>query len=238
MTGWSDEVVGRIVERFDAARDPAAAVPMAAYMKEHFAFLGIPTTPRAVLLRDAIAGLAKPDEDDLIAVTRTLWTREEREHQYAALWLLRRNHRVLTPAAVPTARFAITTRSWWDTVDTLAQHVVGGLVHRHRDLEPLMAEWLVSDDIWLARTSILHQERWKADTDPEVLFAACLTRAADAEFFLRKAIGWALRSYSYVDAAAVEQFVHDHDAELSGLSKREAMKAIERGRQPSRPSPR
>jgi 3-methyladenine DNA glycosylase AlkD len=101
-----------------------------------------------------------------------------------------------------------------------------------------MGEWLVSDDLWLARTSILHQERWKADTDADILFGACLARAADPEFFLRKAIGWALRSYSYVDPTAVEQFVRDHDAELSGLSKREAMKAIERGRQPSGPSPR
>lgn len=230
MTGWSDEVVGRIVERFDAARDPAAAVPMAAYMKDQFPFFGLPTKPREVLLRDAVAGVAKPDERDLVDLTHALWALDEREHQYAGLWVLRRNERVLTPAFVPTARFAITTRSWWDTVDTLAQHLVGGIVHRHRELEPLMAEWLVSDDAWLARTSILHQERWKGDTDPEILFAACLTRAADEEFFLRKAIGWALRSYSYVDAAAVEQFVHDHDAELSGLSKREAMKAIERGR--------
>ena len=238
MTGWSEEVVGRLGERFEAARDPEAAVPMAAYMKDQFPFFGIPTTPREVLLRDAIEGSAQPTEDDLVDLTVALWARDEREHQYAALWILRRNLATLTPEFVPTARTAITTRSWWDTVDTLAQHVVGTIVHRHRELEALMAEWLESEDLWLARTSILHQERWKADTDPDVLFAACLARAADKEFFLRKAIGWALRSYSYVDPVAVEQFVREHDAELSGLSKREAMKVIERRRQPSGPSPR
>jgi len=238
MSEWSDEAVGRIAERFEAARDPEAAAPMAAYMKHHFAFLGISTKPREVLLRDAFAPMALPTEGDLIDLTSALWDRDEREYQYAACGTLRRHQRLLTPAFVPTAEHAISTRSWWDTVDTLALHVVGSIVHRHRDLESVMAEWLVGDDLWLARTSILHQGRWKADTDPDVLFAACLARAADTEFFLRKAIGWALRDYSYVDPMAVERFVRDHDAELSGLSKREAMKAIERGRQPSGPAPR
>jgi 3-methyladenine DNA glycosylase AlkD len=82
----------------------------------------------------------------------------------------------------------------------------------------------------LARTSILHQLGWKADTDTDVLFEACLVRAADTEFFIRKAIGWALRSYSYVDPAAAERFVAEHDGELSGLSKREALKAVNRRR--------
>ncbi|MGZ4692572.1 MAG: DNA alkylation repair protein [Acidimicrobiales bacterium] len=238
MTVWSSDVVRRVAERFEAARDPEAAGPMAAYMRHQFAFLGISTKRREAMLREVVAGRPAPDERDLIDLTLALWDRDEREYQYAALWILRRRQRVLTPDFVPTAEHAITTRSWWDSVDTLAQHIVGGIVRRHRDLESLMAEWLVSDDIWLARSSILHQERWKADTDPDVLFAACLARAADKEFFLRKAIGWALRSYSYVDPVAVELFVRDHDAELSGLSKREAMKAIERQRQPSAPSPR
>jgi 3-methyladenine DNA glycosylase AlkD len=233
MTGWSAEVEGRIVERFEGERDADAAAPMAAYMKHHFAFLGIPAQPLEGLVRDAVAGTGRPDEADLAALTNALWSRDEREYQYAACGLLRRHHRVLTPAFMPTAEHAITTRSWWDTVDTLAQHVVGDIVLRHRELEEVMAEWLVSDDLWLARTSILHQGRWKGDTDPDVLFAACLTRAGDPEFFLRKAIGWALRNYSYVDPTAVERFVTDHDAELSGLAKREAMKAIERTRQPS-----
>ncbi len=231
-------MVGRIVEQFEAARDPAAAVPMAAYMRDQFAFLGIPTSSRETLLRDALAGMPKPGEDDLIDLTLALWAREEREYQYAGCGLLSRHQRVLTPAFVPTAEHAIRTRSWWDTVDTLALHVVGGIVLRHRELEALMAGWLMSENLWLARTSILHQGRWKADTDPDLLFAACLARAADKEFFLRKAIGWALRNYSYVDPDAVERFVTEHDDELSGLSKREAMKAIVRTRQRSGPSPR
>jgi 3-methyladenine DNA glycosylase AlkD len=230
MTRLSEEILGRVSERFEAARDPERAAPMAAYMKHRFAFLGIPTPARVALVREALAGLDRPDEADLVDLAVAAWARDEREYQYLACGLLQRHQRVLTPAFVPTARRCIVERSWWDTVDTLAQHVVGSIVRSHRELEALMAEWLVSDDIWLARTSILHQERWKADTDPEVLFAACLARADDTEFFLRKAIGWALRSYSYVDPAAVEAFVREHESVLSGLSRREAMKVIERTR--------
>ena len=172
--------------------------------------------------------MAAPTEADLVDTTDRAWARDEREYQYVACWLLKRRDRFLTSATLPAAQRWITTKSWWDTVDGLAQHTVGGIVRRDRALDPTMAAWLVDDNIWLARAAILHQERWGVDTEPEWLFHACLTRAGDTEFFLRKAIGWALRSYSYVDADAVERFVRDHDAELSGLSKREALKAIER----------
>ena len=230
MTTWSATVLARATDAFERARDPERAAPMSAYLRNQFVFYGIPTPARVALSRQVVADLDRPDEHDLVALADAAWARPEREHQYLACWLLRRHHSVLTPAFLPTARRAITTRSWWDTVDVLAAHVVGWIVHEHRELEQVMGSWLVDDDLWLARTSLLHQLAWKDDTDPDVLFAACLTRAADTEFFLRKAIGWALRSYSTVDPAAVERFVADHADQLSGLSRREALKAIERRR--------
>ncbi len=133
-----------------------------------------------------------------------------------------------TPAFLPVAEHMIATKSWWDTVDLLAANVVGPLVAATPALRSEMDRWLVSDDLWLARSALLHQLKWKGDTDADWLFAACLTRAGDTEFFLRKAIGWALREYSKTDAAAVRRFVSDHDAELSGLSKREALKWLDR----------
>jgi 3-methyladenine DNA glycosylase AlkD len=93
-----------------------------------------------------------------------------------------------------------------------------------------MDSWLASGDVWLARSALLHMNRWKADTDAEWLFAACLARAGDRDFFTRKAIGWALREYSKVDERAVVAFVDDHAAELSGLSRREALMWLERRR--------
>jgi 3-methyladenine DNA glycosylase AlkD len=230
MTAWSDEYLGRVTEQVAAHAEPARAAAMASYMRNQFAFAGIPTPSRVALSREALGGMGTPSEADLVAFTDAAWARDEREYQYVACWLLKRRASALTSPTLPAVRRWITTRSWWDTVDGLAQHTVGGLVRRDRSLDPVMAAWLVDDDLWLARTAILHQERWGPDTEPEWLFHACATRAGDTEFFLRKAIGWALRSYSHVDPEAVERFVHDHDAELSGLSKREALKAIERTR--------
>ena len=230
MTAWSDEYLSRLTRVLEGAADPVRAADMAAYMRGQFAFLGIATPERQALARRALDGLGAPSQADLVHVADACWSREEREYQYVACGLLRRRNRVLTASFMPTAERCITTRSWWDTVDALAQHVVGTIVRADRSLDPVMARWLMSDDLWLARTAILHQERWGADTEPEWLFHACLARAADREFFLRKAIGWALRSYSYVDPDAVERFVHDHEGELSGLTRREALKAIERNR--------
>ena len=124
----------------------------------------------------------------------------------------------------------ITSKSWWDTVDSLAGHTVGVLVAQHPELASTMDEWISSEDIWLARTAILHQLGYKAKTDRDRLFAYCLRRAADREFFIRKAIGWALREYSKTDAKAVHAFVRTNAGTLSSLSSKEALKWLERRR--------
>ena len=219
-----DDVLARLTAAYEGARDPERAPGMAAYMKGRFPFLGIATPERRVLDRAVLAGVGRPDDDDVVALARACWAKPEREYQYFAVDRL-----VRWPAAtIDVARELITTKSWWDTVDPLAIHVVGRLVRERAELRPVMAECIDSDDLWLARTAILHQEKWKADTDPAVLFDFCLRRAGDREFFLRKAIGWALRSYAATDPDAVAAFVAAHEDELSGLSKREALRNVDR----------
>jgi len=232
VTRASDAYLVALDDRFSGARDPGRAPAMAAYMRDQFPFLGIPKPARTPLERDAFvaAGGNAFDEKDLADLALACWSRDEREYQYAACDVLRRRVQVLGAGFLPTAEQLITTKSWWDTVDDLASHVVGSIVRADRSQRALMDRWLVATDIWLARTAILHQLAWKDGTDAAWLFDACTARAGDREFFIRKAIGWALRSYSYVDAAAVEVFVTAHAGELSGLSRREAMKAIERAR--------
>jgi 3-methyladenine DNA glycosylase AlkD len=236
VTRASDAYLAALDDRFSRARDRERAPAMAAYMRDQFPFLGLPKPVRTPLERDvyATAGGASLSERDLADLALTCWARDEREYQYAACDVLDRRVKVLGPGFLPTAEQLITTKSWWDTVDALAGHVVGSIVRADLSQRALMDRWLVDPDIWLARTAILHQLSWKGDTDPGWLFDACLTRAGDTEFFIRKAIGWALRSYSYVDAAAVEAFVTAHADELAGLSRREAMKAIERARSRTR----
>jgi 3-methyladenine DNA glycosylase AlkD len=196
---------------------------MAAYMRNQYAFLGIPSPERRQLQREALAGLAGPDEQQLASVLHELWGRAEREYQYAAADIAARWAGVSGPNALGLFRELICTKSWWDTVDALASHVVGPLVAADPDLAREMDAWIDDENLWLRRTAILHQLGYKAATDADRLFGYCLRRAHEREFFIRKAIGWALREYSKTGAAAVTAFVATHETELSPLSRREAM---------------
>ena len=160
-----------------------------------------------------------------------LWAFPEREYQYVGCRIVNRHTASGGTSAgfLATVQRLLTTKPWWDTVDTLATRSVGDLVRQHPSLRTTMDEWLVGDDMWLTRSALLHMNRWKATTDQAWLFAACLRRSADTDFFVRKAIGWALREHSKVDQAAVVTFVEQHD-ELSGLSRREALMWLERRR--------
>lgn len=227
-TPLAQDIEHRVIAAFTPHRDDAKAEAMRAYMRDQFAFIGIPSPERVALSREAIEGVPKPSAEDLDALARMLWARDEREYQYFAMWILRRNVKVLSADFIPTARVLITTKSWWDTVDELAQNIVGPIVRRDRDLDAVMDAWIDEDDLWLARTAILHQNRWRDHTDADRLFRYCERRAGDTDFFIRKAIGWALREHTRVDPDAVRSFLAAHDTELSGLSKREALKWLER----------
>lgn len=226
-------VVGRIVDELAARADPEQAGPMRAYMRDQFPFLGVPAPAQKAAWRAATSGFPRTlPESTVTAAAEALWHRPEREHQYAGSHLVSRHATSVgaTPAFLFTIEHLLTTKPWWDTADALAIHAVGDLVRRHPQLRVDMDRWLHGDDLWLARSALLHMNRWKAATDREWLFAACLTRAADTDFFLRKAIGWALREHSKTDEAAVVAFAHDHRDELSGLSRREALMWLERRR--------
>lgn len=138
--------------------------------------------------------------------------------------VLREGRAALGPDDVSALRRLIATKSWWDTVDTLAAWPVGSIVERHPAVVAVMDEWIVDDDIWLARTAMLHQLRFGQHTDVDRLFRYALRRADSQEFFVRKAIGWALRQYARTDPEAVRSFVAANEGRLSSLTRREALK--------------
>ena len=197
---------------------------MAHYMKDHFAFFGIATPARRAIQRDVL-GPWRPSQPELVAFADAAWARPERELQYAACDLLTRNASKCSPTLLDDLERWIVHKSWWDSVDALA-HSVGDLVLAHPDLAAVMDRWIDADDFWLARVAILHQLGYKAATDADRLFRYCTRRAGDAEFFIRKAIGWALREYAKTDPDAVVAYVGAHEAELSPLSRREALRRI------------
>ncbi|MES4893307.1 DNA alkylation repair protein [Streptomyces sp. NPDC096012] len=222
----ADLVLERLTARYGAAADPERAAAMGAYMKDIAPFLGIPTQARRALSRTVLAGTARPGETDCAAIALRCWELPEREYHYFAVDYLRRHAGRCSSGLLPVVRHLVTTVSWWDTVDLLAVHVVGTLVAADPKLVTDMDSWITDGDLWVARTALLHQLAYKERTDTGRLFAYCLLQSGHPGFFIRKAIGWALRAYAKTDPEAVRDFLARERGRFAPLTVREALKNI------------
>lgn len=199
---------------------------MRAYMKDLFPFFGIKTTERRALLKEHIALHGAPTVDELPAIARSAFALPERELHQVAVDLLMKYAKKLGPEQLPLLEDLVTAKSWWDSVDALAVHVVGVILKKHpEEIAKWNKRWIQSDDLWLNRTAIIFQLQWRKDTDQALLFANIERHAAHKDFFIRKAIGWSLRSLAETDPAAVKAFVRSH--KLAPLSEREALRKIQ-----------
>jgi 3-methyladenine DNA glycosylase AlkD len=162
------------------------------------------------------------------ATVRELYDDAEfREERYAALALLDQGRRWRDPALVPLIEHLVVEGAWWDLVDEVAGRTVSPLRRAFpAEMDSAVRAWSASDDLWLRRTSVLSQLNARGDVDRELLADMCLAAAPSHEFFLRKAVGWALRDLAHRDPAWVRAFVAEHEAELSPLSRREALKNL------------
>jgi 3-methyladenine DNA glycosylase AlkD len=229
MPGVTDLVVTlleRLDERIAAARDPVRAAAMAAYMRGQFPFAGVPAPALRRVTREVTRGLPAPGADELRTVALACWERSEREYHYFACGYLQAHGAAAGPAFLPVARTLLTTKPWWDTIDALATRFVGNLVRRHPESVATMDAWSTDDDRWLIRTALLHQLHYGTATDTDRLFGYCTSQAGHQDFFIRKAIGWALRHYARTDPDAVRAYLAAHRAVLSPLSVREASKHL------------
>ncbi len=213
-----------------AAGDPEKAAAQQAYMKSALPYYGIAAPDLKRLLRP-ILGLYRPaGRDEHVATVRALWDEvTHREEWYAAIALAR--HRAakewLDPDAMPLWRHLVVDGAWWDVVDEIAAHLVGETLAVHRGaVTPLIRDWATDDDLWLRRTSVICQLRFKADTDLDLLRRCIDSNIDDPSFWLRKAIGWALRQYAATDPDWVRAEVARHGDRMSGLSRREATKHL------------
>ncbi len=224
----SDGLAAFIVERLAAAADPEKAGPMAAYMKTDMPFHGVQKAGRVPILRDAVKRFPPSNREDYRCAVLALWSQPHREEKYLAIGYARAFPRYVTLSSVPLYRRMIVEGAWWDLVDETAIHLVGRVMLRQRAaMTPRIETWIDDRDMWLRRTSILAQIGHKEDTDADLLFDACERRIHETEFFIRKAIGWALRDYARTDPDAVATFVTEHRGDLSGLSYREATKHLD-----------
>ncbi len=208
--------------------DPNRAAEMQRYMKTNQPFYGVPTPLRKEIFRQArkIAPLAC--RADYEAAIRELWCGTFREEMYMALEVAGGLKRFHSEESWPLYQDLVATATHWDTLDWLASRIVGPLVLRNRALERDLIDWSDSPKLWVRRASLLAHLKHKDQTNTELLTATILKLAGEKEFFIRKAIGWVLRDYSYTNPAWVEAFVEQHKGSLSGLSCREALKQLHR----------
>ena len=224
----SGALLRRLRRELATAGRPDVAAGARAYMKSAIPFHGVSAEPMRAIFRRVFAGLDFPSAPGWRAAVLGLWRGARfREERYAAIALSgdRRADRFQTCAALPMYEEMIVTGAWWDYVDAIAKHRLGLLLRREpARMRKTMLAWSRSRDLWKRRSAILCQLAFKEDTDLDLLYACIAPSLGSPEFFLRKAIGWALREYAWTDPAEIRRYVRAHARELSPLSRREALK--------------
>ena len=215
--------VEELLENLKAAASPDDAVAMKAYMKNKFEFLGIKTPARRKLAKIFF----KQQTDSVIdwVFINGAWNNPYRELQYAALDYLEIRKKLLTPSDLPRLKKLAQTKSWWDTIDFL-DRLVGSIIARFPETKEIILVWSRDEDIWLRRLAIDHQLLRKEETDTELLEKILVNNLGQTEFFINKAIGWALRDYSKTNPDWVRDFIERHQAEMAALSIREGSKYL------------
>lgn len=211
---------------FSGNQNLEIATKQVAYMRHQFSFLGIQKPIRAKLQLPVFKTFAQAEKDAIIAILLTLWEKKEREYQYAALDLAQFHQKKWEISDIEIFETLIRSKSWWDSVDCLAANVVGKLIFNYNELSHLMDLWIQDENLWIRRTALIYQLSWKNATDEKRLFRYCKAVMIEKNFFIQKAIGWALRQYSKIQPTAVRRFVDIHRKHLSPLSYREAVKHI------------
>jgi len=212
---------------YSPLRNPARALAMHRYLRGQFVFIGIAAPQR----RAAVLGLLRAgrERNDVLATVQGLWQLPEREYRYAAIDLLLYWKRWLTPADIPWLLALANQQPWWETVDGIGSVVAKVLLTSHKTGETskaLMNATLSAESLWSRRIAMTHQLGWKQYTDAATLFHYAMQLAPETDFFIRKAIGWALRDYARTDPNAVRHFVAGPGQALSGLSQREALRRL------------
>ena len=216
-------MINDIRQRMLPVANAARAVSMSAYMRHQFPFLGIAAPQRRALLIDFKRRVFT--QTTLLSLAQQLWQLPEREYCYVAIDLLSMHIKQLDDSAIPALLALSRQAAWWDTVDNLAS-VINRIIRVAPAGQVLMDTALEHDSFWTRRIAMIHQLGWRHHTDEARLFGYALQLANEKEFFIRKAIGWALRDYARWQPQSVSVFVHVNQSILSPLTVREALKRL------------
>lgn len=213
-----------LITDLEENRNELLAESMSKYMQDKFRFLGVRGATRTEIYKKYFPDARKTKTIDWDFV-ENCWNKEEREFQYAVVYYLKAMQKFLKREDISRLKYLIVTKSWWDTVDLLAK-VVGSLIIRIEGYDQIMLEWSKDSNIWLRRVAILYQLSLKDKVDKQVLDEILVNNLGDSQFFINKAVGWALRDYSKYNPEWVREFIKKNKENMANLSIREASKYI------------
>ena len=213
-----------LITDFEENRNELLAESMSKYIQDKFRFLGVRGATRTEIYKKYFPDVRKTKTIDWDFV-ESCWNKEEREFQYVVVYYLKAMQKFLKREDISKLKYLIVTKSWWDTVDLLAK-VVGSLVIRIEGYDQIMLEWSKDNNIWLKRVAILYQLSLKEKVDEIILDKILVNNLGDNEFFINKAVGWALRDYSKYNPEWAREFIKKNKDNMANLSIREASKYI------------
>lgn len=220
------EIVQELIDSLTKKSDPSRALEMAAYMKNRFVFLGVCAPDRRAFQNDWMKKYASELASNYRMIVEELYEQDYRElHQAGIDVFIKFSKGKMVENDIELIRHLLVTHSWWDSVDTVSKCILGGFLKQFpTKIQEVIEVHSTDENMWLNRSAILFQLGYKEKTNFELLKALCIQHKHSNEFFIQKAIGWALREYSKVDGQAVLNFVNS--TPLKPLSQREAIRLI------------
>jgi 3-methyladenine DNA glycosylase AlkD len=220
-----ETILTKLSKAFRQHADKDKSIQMAAYMKNLFPFYGIQKPIRDSISKPFLLELLALDKPDISYICTWLWEQEEREYQYFCIEILLKLRKKQDKKWIKIYEWLLLNKSWWDSVDHIAGNIIGDyFIQFPEQRDKYIKKWRNSNNIWLIRTTIIFQLKYKNNTDIDLLSDIISQHAGSNEFFIQKAIGWALRNYSYTDAKKVKMITEEIN--LKPLSKREALKRV------------
>jgi len=220
-----DYYINDLIQDFEDNRDDFRAERQKAYMKGHFEYYGLASPLRKEIQRPYLLRSNLPPNQQMNSIVKSLWKKPERELQYFSQELVYKYAKNYEKRDITFFEYMITTKSWWDTVDFIASNILGSYFKTYPENRvDCVNRWIASDNIWLQRSSLLFQLKYKEEVDTKLLAYAINSLLGSKEFFINKAIGWSLRQYGKYDPKWVIDYVDR--TPLENLSRREALKLI------------
>jgi len=210
---------------FEKQINAKVASEQKAYMRNQFEFYGLKTTERRAIQKSFFIKQHLPNKNELNRIVKTLWEKPQREYQYFSQELAFKYVKQLELEDIKLFEYMVTHKSWWDTVDFIAAKLMGAyFITYPEQKDSYVKKWLKSNNIWLRRSALLFQLKYKEDLDTELLSSTIKALLGSKEFFINKAIGWVLREYSRTNPKWVAEFANK--TVLNNLSKKEALRLI------------